>query len=336
VLTDLVAVQQANRVLTHAGRQFMQQMGAADLIHNHDWMTAQAAQALARRHGVPLLATVHATERGRWQGHLTNDHSRQIDSTERQLVHAAQQVVVCSHYMAAQVRDFFHVSPGKLTVIPNAVYVQPEPFTSAAERIAFRRRFVADDEHLAFFIGRMVYEKGVHVLIDAWARVLQQMRGRLVIGGVGPMLDVCRAQVAARGLDDRVLFTEHMADSERDRLYRVADVAAFPSLYEPFGIVALEAMAAGCPVVVTETGGFGEIVRSHENGISVLPDHIDALTWGLLHTLQHPVWARKRAEQALHEVQTIYSWQRVARDNVALYQRSCQALAPVPVAEMAY
>jgi glycosyltransferase involved in cell wall biosynthesis len=170
-------------------------------------------------------------------------------------------------------------------------------------------------------VGRIVYEKGIHVLLDAWARLAGQVRGRLVIAGIGPHLEMCEAQARALGLNDRVLFAGKISDAERDRFYHAADVAVFPSLYEPFGIVALEAMAAACPVVVTQTGGLQEIVRPHETGITVPPDHIDALAWGILHTLQHPNWAQARAHNALDDLRTLYSWQHVAQEQSAIYRQ---------------
>lgn len=293
-----------------------------DIIHNHDWMTAEAAVTLQDELGIPMMTTIHATERGRWQGTLANEHSLHIDTIERGLVSNAQRVVVCSHYMAEQVVSYFSAPTSKIDVVPNAVYVRPGPFAHHGERQAFRRRFAADNEHLAFFIGRLVYEKGVHILLDAWAQVLQHVPGRLVIAGVGPNSDDYLAQVDALGLNGRVVFTGQISDEDRERLYHTADVAVFPSIYEPFGIVALEAMAAHCPVVVTQTGGLQEIVRPHETGIVVAPNHVDALVWGMLHTFQHPKWARARAQNALHDLEHIYSWRHVAHEKVAIYHRT--------------
>jgi glycosyltransferase involved in cell wall biosynthesis len=284
-------------------------------------MTAAAAIHLKQQLHLPLLTTIHATERGRWQGTLISEQSVRIDDIERWISCESQHVVTCSQYMALQVMHYFHTPASKIDVVPNAVYISPDAFQSEAERLAFRRQFVADDEHLAFFVGRIVYEKGVHVLLDAWARLAGQVRGRLVIAGIGPHLDVCKAQARALGLEDRVLFAGKISDAERDCFYHAADVAVFPSLYEPFGIVALEAMAATCPVVVTQTGGLQEIVRPHETGITVPPDHIDALAWGILHTLQHPKWSQARALNALDDLRTLYSWQHVAQEQSSMYYR---------------
>jgi glycosyltransferase involved in cell wall biosynthesis len=295
------------------------------LLHNHDWMTARSAIGLKQRWGLPLVTTIHATERGRGRGHLPTDHAVAIDRIEQWITSQSQRLIVCSHYMAGQIIADFRLNRERIEVVPNAVYIHASPFANDGERLAYRRRFVADDESLVFFIGRIVEEKGVHVLLEAWARMQHQVRGKLVIAGVGPLLDTYKGHAWHLGLGERVLFLGQISDDDRSQLYRAADVAVFPSLYEPFGIVALEAMAAECPVVVTQTGGLQEIVRPHDTGISVVTNHIDALVWGLLHTLQNPHWSRARAINAMRYLYDVYSWSNVAREHMAIYRRACPA-----------
>jgi glycosyltransferase involved in cell wall biosynthesis len=321
-------VAQTNLALEQAAQELRAQGQHFDLLHNHDWMTARSAIGLKQRWGLPLVTTIHATERGRGRGHLPTDHAVAIDRIEQWITSQSQRLIVCSHYMAGQIIADFRLNRERIEVVPNAVYIESSPFSNEEARLAYRRRFVTDDEHLAFFIGRIVEEKGVHVLLEAWARVLPQARGKLMIAGVGPQLDNCKAHAWHLGLGEQVVFLGQISDEERSRLYRAADVAVFPSLYEPFGIVALEAMAAECPVVVTQTGGLQEIVRPHDTGISVVTNHIDALVWGLLHTLQNPHWSRARATNALRYLYDIYSWANVAREHMAIYRRTCPPEIP--------
>jgi len=320
----LAFVAQANLALEHAAQELAAQGQHFDLLHNHDWMTARSAIQLRQLWGIPLVTTIHATERGRGRGHLPSDHAVAIDRIEQWITSQSQRLIVCSHYMAGQIMSDFRLHRERIDVIPNAVYIQASPFANNDERMAYRRRFVADDESLVFFIGRIVEEKGVHVLLEAWARMQHQIRGKLVIAGVGPMLDTYKALAWHLGLGERVLFLGQISDDDRSRLYRATDVAVFPSLYEPFGIVALEAMAAECPVVVTQTGGLQEIVRPHDTGISVVTNHIDALVWGLLHTIQNPHWSRARAINAVRYLYDIYSWANVAREHMNIYRRACR------------
>ncbi len=326
---DLPAyVTQVNHDLRHAAQRIIAEHPAA-MLHAHDWMVAPAAMALQESSGAPLVATIHATERGRGRGALHGDAAMQIDAIEHELVRRAQQIIVCSHAMAGEVIHSLQADPQRITVIPNAVYIHPDPFQSDLERLTFRRRYAADNEQLVFNIGRVVEEKGVHVLIDAWARVVREIPAKLVMAGNGPSLANCRAHAAHLGLDRQIIMPARISDDERDRLYRVANAAVFPSLYEPFGIVALEAQAARCPVVVAATGGLQEIVRPHETGIVVQVGSVDSLAWGLLHTLHHPVWARQRADNAMHALRHIFSWERAAQMTVAVYQRAATGM-PVP------
>lgn len=314
-------VTQANDELERAAHSLYARCGGFDLIHNHDWLTAPTAIRLRQQWDIPLVSTIHATERGRWRGGLYSEHSLHINDVEQQLASESNRLMVCSQYMARQISEYFQIPGSKIDVVPNAVYAAPSPFTSQDERLSFRRRFADDNQYLGFFIGRVVYEKGLHVLLDAWKRLLGTVNARLVIAGIGPDLENLRQRAMALGLGQHVLFLGLVSDKDRERLYRTADVAIFPSIYEPFGIVALEAMAAECPVVVTETGGLQEIVTAHETGITVKPNHIDSLTWGILHTLQNPQWSHARALNALRDLDTIYSWPSIARQKAAIYRQ---------------
>ncbi|ABU58563.1 glycosyltransferase family 4 protein [Roseiflexus castenholzii] len=317
--------QELNSALRHAALDLHCRIGGFDLIHAHDWLVAPAGMTLKRFCHAPLLATIHATERGRQQGHLTTDLSIQIDRLERLLASEAIRVIACSHFMAHEICTAFDTPREKIEVVPNGVVIRPAPFDSDEERLAFRRRFVRDDQQLVFSVGRIVYEKGLHLLVDAWSQVLMQFpQARLVIAGVGAYLDALRERAQRAGLADSILFTGRISDDERDRLYHAADAAVFPSLYEPFGIVALEAMAAKCPVIVAHTGGLAEVVKLHETGLTVYPNNVDSLAWGIRHTLAHPDWSQQRATNAFREVGARYNWQTIAQMTVEIYRRVCE------------
>lgn len=316
--------QELNGALRHAALDLHRHVGGFDLIHAHDWLVASAAMTLKRFCHTPLLATIHATERGRQQGHLRTDLSFQIDRLERLLTSEALRVIACSHFMAHEIHAAFDTLHEKIDVVPNGVVIRPSPFNSDAERLAFRRRFARDDQPLVFSVGRIVYEKGLHLLVDAWPQVLAQFpQARAVIAGAGVCLDTLQERASSAGLTDFILFTGRISDEERDRLYHVSDAAVFPSLYEPFGIVALEAMAAKCPVVVAHTGGLAEVVKLHETGLTVYPNNVSSLAWGIQHTLAHPEWSQQRAANAFHEVSTRYSWHVIAHTTKNIYERVC-------------
>ena len=319
-------VQQANGMMELAARDLCAELGEFEILHAHDWLAAHAGIALKHTWRRPLITTIHATERGRQQGYVGSSHAEQVNSIEWWLTYEAWRVIACSRFMAQQINSYFGTPLDKIDVVPNGIYVTPDPFESIAERQAFRRRFAEDDQALVYYVGRLVYEKGLHVLLDAWPQVRAAMPGaRLVIAGTGAYADALKSRAWGLGIAADVNFAGFIPDDERDKLYRVADVAVFPSLYEPFGIVALEAMAARCPVVVAATGGLSEVVQLHETGLTVHPNDAGSLAWGILHSLQHPDWSRKRAENALRVAEDLYNWGAIAAATADVYQRAFAA-----------
>jgi glycosyltransferase involved in cell wall biosynthesis len=315
--------QQTNALLESAARNLQAEIGDFQLIHAHDWLSAHSGIGLKHAWRRPLVTTIHATERGRQQGYVGGGHAEQVNSIEWWLAYEAWRVIACSRFMAGQINSYFNTPLDKIDVVPNGIYVNPEPFASQAECSTFRRRFAADDQPLVFYVGRLVYEKGLHILLDAWPQVLATFpHARLIIAGTGAYLDTLKSRAWALGIAATVMFTGFIADDERDKLYHVAEVATFPSLYEPFGIVALEAMAAGCPVVVAETGGLAEVVSLHETGLKIHPDDPNSLAWGILHTLQHPDWSRARAKNAYRVASENYNWDAIAAATLGVYERA--------------
>ncbi|MGB9736993.1 glycosyltransferase family 4 protein [Chloroflexus sp.] len=311
-------VHHAGRHLEHAAHALFPG-GRPDLIHVHDWLTAEVGITLKHHWRVPLIATIHATERGRGRGDLNGHRAQHINDLEWRLTYEAWRVIVCSHFMARQIREYFTTPPDKIDVISNGVHIPPQPFETPAEWVAFRRRFAADNEALVIFVGRLVYEKGVHVLLEAWSRVIAEIPARLVIAGTGGAFDELKWQAAALGVP--VEFLGYISDEDRNRLYAVGDVAVFPSLYEPFGIVALEAFAAGCPVIVSDAGGLAEVVQHELNGLVVPAGNAMALANALLTTLHAPAESRMRAARGAALARAYYTWNRIAGEVKAVYDR---------------
>ncbi|MBX0329564.1 glycosyltransferase family 4 protein [Oscillochloris sp. ZM17-4] len=313
-------VAQCSRDLERAAMGIATSVGRVDLIHAHDWLTAEAAGRLKHLWRTPLIATIHATERGRGQGHISGRASQQINDQEWLLTYEAWRVIVCSQFMRGQVIDYFQTPADKIDVVTNGIALDPDPFAGPADRQAFRRRFAADDEGLVFYVGRIVYEKGLQVLLEAWPQIAPA-NARLLIAGTGGYLDALQGQAEAAGLNGRVRFAGFLSDDERDKIYRVADVAVFPSIYEPFGMVALEASAASCPLVVSDAGGLAEVVRHRETGLIAPAGDADALAAAVLECLRCPDQARARAGAALAEVRRRYTWDRIAATTITTYTR---------------
>lgn len=304
--------------------------GPFDLIHAHDWLVGFAAVTLKHQYKTPLLTTIHATEYGRCRGTLSNEMSRAINHTEWWLAYESWRVICCSHFMADEINVALNTPTGKIDVVPNGV--DPSRFDALAKESldTFRLRFAGPDEAIVFYVGRVVYEKGVQLLVQAMTQILdQRSRVKLVVAGTGDSLHAVRQLATNLGVGPHCYFTGFIPDGVRDRLFRVADVAAFPSLYEPFGIVALEAMAAHTPVVTSAVGGLREVLRHDENGLTVYPNSVDSLTWGIMTTLNDPARASQRADAAYRMVVNEFNWDTIARQTDAVYERVAAERASV-------
>jgi len=312
---------QLNLMMIDAAEMLAKSGLTFDLIHAHDWLTAYAAKRLKRHFDLPLVATVHATEHGRNHG-LHTDLQHQIHRLEWQLTYEASRVILCSTYMRREAESLFELPPDKLDVIPNGV--DPEMLRPPLEAAGGELRFAADHERIVMYVGRLVYEKGIHTLLDAAVQVLaDHPEVKFVIAGRGPAQQELQEQAKRLGVAEKVLFTGFISDESRNELLRQAQAAVFPSLYEPFGIVALEAMAAGTPVVVSDVGGLGDVVQHGHNGLKCFPNDPQSLALQVAALLADPEQGQRLAETARREIGR-YDWNEIAQQTMLVYERALE------------
>jgi glycogen synthase len=312
----------ANQLLREASEQVIAQEGPFDLVHVHDWLVGFAATEIKHAHKLPLAVTIHATEWGRGRQQLGSAMAHAIHNVEWWLTYEAWRVVATSGYMANEIMNIFQVPHDKLAVIPNGIDTKPFDNLEGTDLSDVRSRYALPSERIIFSVGRIVDEKGFQVLADAAPYVLNAVpEAKFIVAGTGPSAESLRARIRENALGGKFYYAGFVADGDRDGLLRLSDVAVFPSLYEPFGIVALEAMAAKAPVVVSNVGGLAEVVHHGETGILVYPNDPRSLAWGIIHTLQHPYWAHNRAEQAYQVVVEKYNWQVIAKATVEMYEK---------------
>ncbi|MCW3029181.1 MAG: glycosyl transferase group 1 [Solirubrobacterales bacterium] len=255
-------VERMNDDMLAAGEALAQESGY-DLIHGHDWLVAPASLALAERLGLPYVTTIHATEHGRHQGWVQDQPQAHIHSVERWMARSADGVIVCSYYMRGHVADIFDIDERRIAVIPNGV--DPNDLRPLEDLEALRREFAAPHEKLVLLVGRLVYEKGFQLALDALPGVIERVENvRFLVAGSGTHEGELKAQAEQLGLSRHGMFLGWIGDDVLHSLYRIADLCVVPSIYEPFGLVALEAMASGCPCIVADTGGLREVVPSGE------------------------------------------------------------------------
>jgi glycogen(starch) synthase len=291
-----------------------------DLVHGHDWLVAVAGDHLARRFRCPLVVTIHATEYGRHQGWVGEHPQSYIHGVERWMANRADQVITCSHYMRGHVADIYGLEESRVKVIPNGI--DPLDLQLAEDLDRLRGRFAAPHERLVLLIGRLVYEKGFQLALDALPGLMARMGNvRFVVAGSGTHEQALRAQATRLGLDRYGTFVGWIGDDVLHSLYRIADLCVVPSIYEPFGLVALEAMVSGCPCIVADTGGLREIVPGDDrvglrfNGGDA--EHLAAMVERLL--TDHELRDRLVTEAFEHVLR--YDWGDIARQTAAVYSQ---------------
>lgn len=320
-------IQLLNKATDLRCRQLLEEWrpeGKPTLFHAHDWLSLDAARSLKYEYQLPMLATVHATESGRNNG-IHNDLQRYIHEAEYWLTYEAWRVIVCSDFMKSEVNRYFNCPSDKVDVIYNGV--DPDKFQfewCEKDRAAWRSKLALPHEKIVMYVGRFVREKGIHVLLNAANVVLaNQPDTKFVIVGGGHR-ESLEKFVRWAGLKDKVLFTGFMANRSLHQLYRCADVAVFPSLYEPFGIVALEGMAAGAAVVASDAGGLREVVLHDKTGTTAYAGDAASLGWAILRVLQDPAHAAKLKTNAEARLRQEFDWGKIADQTVDVYNRVWQ------------
>ena len=266
-----------------------------DVIHAHDWLTFMAGMRAKRSSGKPLLLHVHATE---------YDRAGQVDGgfvagVERAGLAAADRVVAVSAYTADVLATRYGVPADKLRVVHNAIDAR-----------ARRPRWtVGEDQPLVLFAGRITWQKGPDYFVEAAARVAAEMPGvRFAVAGAGDRLRPMMQRVADAGLEDRFLFTGFLPPGELDRLYARADVYVMPSVSEPFGLTALEALQHGTPVIVSRSAGVSEVVR---HVLRVRFGDVEDLASKILSVLMFPPLRHALSTRGRAEVERL-SWREAA------------------------
>ncbi|MGN6330096.1 MAG: glycosyltransferase family 4 protein [Motilibacteraceae bacterium] len=300
-----------------------------EVVHAHDWLVTHAATTLKHALGVPLVATVHATEAGRHQGWLPTALSKAIHGIEWWLTFEARRVITCSEAMRWEVHRLFELPDDTTDVVANGIDLprwRPEP----ARVRAMRERF-AGEGPLLVCSGRLEWEKGVHTVVKAMPRLRRRFPGvRLVVAGRGSKEQDLRELAADKRVSRAVEFAGWLEREDLVALTAAADVALVPSIYEPFGLVALEAAAAGTPLVVADTGGLREFVRDGVTGLRFSPRNVPGCADAVTRLLRDEVLGRRLAREARRALQRDHRWEDVAERTVQVYRRAVREEQELP------
>jgi len=312
-------VARMNRDMAAVGEELSERL-EFDLVHSHDWLVAPAAERLKRRFGSPWLVTVHATEHGRHQGWVDKHPQSYIHAVERRMVRRADRVITCSHYMRGHVADVFDVDKRRVEVIANGIDPADLEPVEKADLARFRERFAAPDEKLILLVGRLVYEKGFHLALEALPRVIERLgKVRFVVAGTGTAEADLKAQARKLRLSRHGTFIGWTGDDTLHSLYRVADLCVVPSIYEPFGLVALEAMASGCVCLVADTGGLREVVPGDGRAALRFRARDPRSLGRMLEKMLTDTKLRERLVAEAREHVRSFDWSEVACETAAVY-----------------
>jgi len=319
---DLVArMASANHQLVQLAAQLGEWV--PDVVHAHDWLTAWAGDTLKILLDVPLVATIHATERGRHGGHLPPGLPGTINSIEWWLTYQAREVIACSQFMVREVVQNFELPAEKVHLVPNGV--DPDRWLTPTSTPSSERA------PLVVAWGRIQYEKGFQVLARAINELRQRVPGiRCVIAGRGSYLPELQTQIDMEGVSDIVQLAGFVPDSELHELLQQASCVVIPSLYEPFGIVALEGMAAGAPTIVASTGGLAEIVAGTDAGMLFEPGNHHELADRIAEVIADPAAADRLRANAASLLRRRYTWNAIADETITVYRSACHDGATAP------
>jgi len=289
-----------------------------DLVHVHDWFFATTACQIKKMLGIPFVSTIHSTERERKQ--FNNGRViPQIIEYEDQLLQYSDHIIVCSEYM----KDILLIrKPNRqnsISVIPNGIIL--ENLKKMLSKDEALKRFPFLTEPILLGIGRLVKEKGFHILIEAFSQIHRQYPTlKLVLAGSGPYENELKRISKLYKLDSKVIFVGFLNEIERNTLLSKCEIVVIPSLYEPFGIVALEGLAASKPVLAFKTGGLKEIVKDNRG---ILLEGISSvqLAERLHKCLQHPKDVEAVALRGYQAMIAEYQWLSIIRITISMYNK---------------
>ncbi len=318
IYNTLSAAKFVNQVLRQEGGQF-------DIVAAHDWLSAIAGLVVRNQTELPLVYHVHSTEWGRRGG----AGSPFVGRLEWETALQATRIITVSHAMKDDL-NCHGWPPHKISVVWNGVDPQVyDPASVPKEAVLeLRSRYgIGADDNMLLFVGRLTWVKGARNLIQAMPAVIEKFpKTKLVILGKGEEQHDVDELIHRLGLQQNVV-THYAFVSEQERIlhYAAADLCVFPSVYEPFGIVSLEAMAMGKPLVVGANGvvGFREQVvpsGAGQNGIHVNGNDPPDIAWGLQMALADRAQAREMGARGRTRVQRYFTWEQVAKQTIEVYE----------------
>lgn len=278
-----------------------------DVIHAHDWVTFPAAAALSASLEKPLIVHVHATEYDRSGEYINRD----VYNIERRGMKTASAVIAVSNYTANILVNNYAVPRNKIHVVHNGINPKPIP----------QKPFCKNSETAVLFLGRITSQKGPEFFVKAAEQVVRKCDNvKFVIAGWGDLAPTIIEMVAARKLGSKVLFTGFLRGGQVDVAYQMSDLYVMPSVSEPFGLTALEAVQHGLPIILSKTTGVGEILSG--GALKVDFWDVNRMAGYIVDILKNPLLAEQLRSRATDEIQGL-TWDTAAKKCLSVYNSVC-------------
>jgi len=293
--------------------------GPFDVIHAHDWLTANAMIWIKQGRGRKCVYTIHSTEYGRCGNQFPNDnHSVRVRAQERAGTYWADRVIAVSNALRKEAMWMYEVPDWKIWTVYNGVNVHN--YDGWVDPGEIKRRYhIGPMDPMVLFSGRLAYQKGPDLLVEAIPYILRfHPNAKFVFAGDGEMRGSVERRTHALGVAHATRFLGFNGNGALVGLYKACDVVCVPSRNEPFGIVLLEAWSAGKPVVSTKNGGPDEFVWHEVNGLKVYA-HPDSIAWGLGTLFTNFEWARWMGHNGRVAAETAFTWDAIADQVLAAY-----------------
>lgn len=300
--------------------QIAHEYGVPDLVHAHDWLTVPAGVASKHLLRRPYVMTFHSTEAVRSAG-STSMESNLVRGLEWWGSFEASRIITVSRWMKDHVTELFKLPSEKVDVIPNGVDFSK--FQGEPDMPVNRVKWVSNPhDFLVTAVGRMTSQKGFDTLLRAFPQILRSVpTARLLMIGDGYMKSELEGLAREEGVADSVMFSGFINDEQLVGALKSSSVVVVPSRFEPFGIIALEAMAAGVPIVVSNVGGLAEIVEDNVDGLEVEPENPQAIADAVVRVLSEPTLAQGLVTHSREKVKR-YGWGRAAEATQLAYRRA--------------
>ncbi len=282
-----------------------------DVIHAHDWLCFKAGIAAKEMTNKPFVVHIHATEFDRCGGNTVN---QQVYEREREGMHKADHIIAVSELTKRTVVTHYGIDANKVTVIHNG---NTPSTTHTSERFASLMRLKHDGKKVILFAGRITIQKGVDYFVHAARKVLEYEKGvYFIVAGSGDMEQQIITLTANLGISQHFLFTGYYTVEEQSSLFTLADLVVMPSVSEPFGIIPLESMSNGTPVIVSKQSGVAEVIT---HALKVDFWDTDEMANKILAVIHHPVLRETLQKEGLQQVKGI-TWDKAAKKMKELYQ----------------